>query len=188
VIQILAVDLGTDLLPALALGAEAPHSGLMQEPPRPRTERLLHWPLLLRAYLWLGVMEAAVSLTAFFYVLSEAGWRYGEVLERQDPLYLQATAACLAAIVLTQVINVFLCRHPRQSAFRFGLLANPLLWSGIALELGLILLIVYTEWGNALFGTAPLPAAWWVWVTPFVVTMGLAEEGRKWLVRRLTSE
>ena len=186
VIQILAVDLGTDLLPALALGAEAPHSGLMQEPPRPRTERLLHWPLLLRAYLWLGVMEAAVSLTAFFYVLSEAGWRYGEVLERQDPLYLQATAACLAAIVLTQVINVFLCRHPRQSAFRFGLLVNPLLWSGIALELGLILLIVYTEWGNALFGTAPLPGAWWLWILPFVAAMGLAEEGRKWLVRRLT--
>jgi magnesium-transporting ATPase (P-type) len=188
VIQILAVDLGTDMLPALALGAEAPHPGLMREPPRARSERLLHWPLLLRAYLWLGVMEAAVSLTAFFYVLHGAGWRYGEVLERHDPLYLQATAACLAAIVLTQGINVFLCRHPRQSAFRFGLLTNPLLLSGIALELGLILLIVYTERGNELFGTAPLPAAWWLWVIPFVAAMGLAEEGRKWLVRKQFSE
>lgn len=54
---------------------------------------------------------------------------------------------------------MFLCHHPRQSAFRFGLLTHPLLWSGFALELGLILLIVYTKWGNALFGTALLPGA-----------------------------
>lgn len=59
----------------------------------------------------------------------------------------------------TQSVNVFLCHHPRQSAFRFGLLTHPLLWSGFALELGLILLIVYTKWGNALFGTALLPGA-----------------------------
>ncbi|MGY6215789.1 cation-translocating P-type ATPase [Methylolobus aquaticus] len=187
VIQILAVDLGTDMLPALALGAEAPHAGLMREPPRARTERLLHWPLLLRAYLWLGVMEAAISLAAFFHVLGEAGWRYGESLDRHDPVYLQATAACLAAIVLAQVVNVFLCRHPRHSVVRFGLMSNPLLLSGIALELGLILLIVYTEPGNALFGTAPLPGNWWLWILPFVVAMGLADEVRKRLIRRFKS-
>jgi magnesium-transporting ATPase (P-type) len=82
VIQILAVDLGTDMLPALALGAEAPQPGLMQQPPRPRTERLLHWPLLIRAYLWLGMMEAAVSLAAFFYVLKGGEWNFGDILGR----------------------------------------------------------------------------------------------------------
>jgi len=187
VIQILAVDLGTDLLPALALGAEAPHAGLMREPPRARGERLLHGPLLVRAYLWLGVMEAAVALTAFFHVLNQAGWRYGEWLERHDPLYLQATTACLAAIVLTQMVNLFLCRHPRQSGLRVGLPANPLLWGGIALEVALILLIVYTPWGNALFGTAPLSSQVWLYVIPFVVGMGVVEEARKWLVRRMTA-
>ena len=152
-----------------------------------RSERLLHWPLLVRAYLWLGMMEAAVSLTVFFHVLSQAGWRYGEMLERHDPLYLQATAACLAAIVLTQVVNIFLCRHPRQSALRFGLLTNPLLLWGIALEVGLILLIVYTPLGNELFGTAPLQSQVWLYAVPFVLAMGLAEEARKWLIRRMTA-
>ncbi len=184
VIQILAVDLGTDMLPALALGAEPPHSGLMQQPPRPSNERLLHWPLLARAYLWLGLMEAAVSLTVFFQVLSRAGWRYGESLDRHDPLYLQATAACLAAIVLAQMMNVFLCRDSRLSSFRFGLLANPLLLWGLVLELGLVLLIVYTPWGNALFGAAPFQGEVWIYVIPLVIVMGLAEEARKWLTRR----
>jgi len=185
VIQILAVDLGTDLLPALALGAEPPHPGLMRQPPRPRHERLLHGPLLARAYLWLGMLEAAIALAAFFHVLDQAGWQYGEALARQDPLYLQATAACLAAIVMAQMANLFLCRDSRQSGLRPGLSANPLLGWGIALELGLILLIVYTPWGNALFGTAPLPGTVWLYVLPFVVGMGAAEETRKGLVRRM---
>jgi magnesium-transporting ATPase (P-type) len=132
-------------------------------------------------------MEAAVALTAFFHVLNQAGWRYGEWLERHDPLYLQATTACLAAIVLTQMVNLFLCRHPRQSGLRVGLPANPLLWGGIALEVALILLIVYTPWGNALFGTAPLSSQVWLYVIPFVVGMGVVEEARKWLVRRMTA-
>ncbi|QJD28637.1 cation-translocating P-type ATPase [Methylococcus geothermalis] len=188
VIQILAVDLGTDMLPALALGAEPPHSGLMQEPPRPRSERLLHGPLLLRAYVWLGVMEAAIALSVFFHVLEEGGWRYGRMLERHDPLYLQATAACLGAIVLAQVVNVFLCRHPSQSAFCSGVLANPLLLWGIALEAGIIVLITYTPWGNEMFGTAPLQADVWLYMIPFVCAMGAAEEARKWFCRRFMAD
>lgn len=185
VIQILAVDLGTDMLPALALGAETPHPGLMQQSPRPRTERLLNWSLVMRAYLWLGVMEAAVSLAAFFFVLKGSGWTYGEIPGRDDPYYLQATTACLAAIVLSQVINVFLCRHPRQTAMRLGQKTNPLLFWGIALELGLILGIVYTPWGQEAFGTAALAPQVWLYVIPLVLGMGLAEETRKWAVRRM---
>ena len=56
--QLLAVLL---LLPALALGAERPDPGLMRQPPRPAHERLLSWPLLARAYLWLGLIQAAVA-------------------------------------------------------------------------------------------------------------------------------
>ena len=186
VIQILAVDLGTDMLPALALGAEAPQPGLMQQPPRPRTERLLHWPLLMRAYLWLGMMEAAVSLAAFFLVLKRGEWSYGAILGREDTLYLQATTACLVAIVMSQVINIFLCRHPSRSAFRLGSRGNPLLLWGIALEVGLILWIVYTPWGNEWFGTAPLADEVWLFILPLVLVMGLAEEARKWFFRRIS--
>jgi magnesium-transporting ATPase (P-type) len=46
IIQILAVDLGTDMLPALGLGADPPDPGIMRKPPRPRQERLLNWSLL----------------------------------------------------------------------------------------------------------------------------------------------
>src|SRR4030043_1212301 len=78
IIQILAVDLGTDMLPALALGAERPSAGIMKMPPRSPKERLLTIPLLTRAYLFLGPIEAAAGLFGFFYVLNTGGWQWGQ--------------------------------------------------------------------------------------------------------------
>jgi len=187
VIQILAVDLGTDMLPALALGAEAPHADVMQKPPRPRHERLLTWPLLARAYLFLGPLEALGAMAAFFFVLNTGGWHYGDALPPLDPLYLQATTACLAAIVLAQMVNVFVCRHPRLPAWRFPLGSNRLLLTGLATELALLLAIVYTSIGNRLFGAAPLDADVWLFALPFALGLGLAEETRKALMRRFSS-
>jgi sodium/potassium-transporting ATPase subunit alpha len=183
VIQILAIDLGTDMVPALALGAEAPHPGLMLQPPRARGERLLSWGLVVRAYLWLGLLEAAIALVAFYFVLNGAGWRHGDLLSGTDSTYLQATSACFAGIVIAQMFNVFLCRHPEKSALHFGFFSNPLLLAGLALELVLLLLIIYTPWGNSLFGTAPLALEVWLLVVPMALVMGLFEEGRKYMMR-----
>jgi len=47
----------------------------------------------------------------------------------------------------------------------------------------LILLIDYTRAGQAVFGTAPIGLAAWLAVVPFAVTMLIAEEGRKAIVR-----
>jgi sodium/potassium-transporting ATPase subunit alpha len=188
VIQILAVDLGTDLVPALALGAEPPHSEVMQRPPRRRGERLLSVPVLLRAYLWLGLIQAAVSMAAFFFVLHLGGWQWGESLARHDPLYLTATTACLAAIVSAQLANLFVCRDPLSAAWRLPLRNNPMLLIGIVSELVLLALIVYTPLGQLLFGTAPLAADLWPIFAAAAGTLFVLEEGRKALVRRRASK
>ncbi len=182
VIQILAVDLGTDMLPALALGAEPPHPDVMSRPPRPRGEQLLTRGLLARAYLFLGPLEAVAAMAAFFFVLDRGGWQYGAPLAADAPLYLAATTATLAAIVLAQMVNVFVCRHPTLPAWRFSLRGNPLLLLALAVEAALLLAIAYTPWGNRLFGTAPLGADAWLFMLPFALALGVLEEGRKRLV------
>ncbi|MGE5471417.1 MAG: cation-translocating P-type ATPase [Bacteroidota bacterium] len=184
VIQILTVDLGTNVLPALALGAEKPSADIMQRPPRPRGERLLSGAVLARAYLFLGPLEALGALATYFFVLHGFGWHYGEMLAAGDPRYLQATSACLMAIVLAQMINLFVCRHPRLPAWHFPVFENRWLLAGLASEAALLLAIVYTPWGNALFGTAPLPLAVFLYALPFALGLGLAEELRKWIIRR----
>ena len=137
-----------------------------------------------RAYLFLGLMQATAAMAAFFFVLKGGGWVYGEALARNDPLYLEATTACLGAIIVMQVVNVFLCRHGTRSAFAIPLAGNRLLLIGVAIEIALILAIVYTPWGNALVGTAPLSLDAWLMMLPFAGGMLLLEELRKLVVRR----
>ncbi|MEF8709038.1 MAG: cation-transporting P-type ATPase [Candidatus Accumulibacter propinquus] len=188
IIQILAVDLGTDMLPALALGAEKPDPGVMKRPPRARGERLLSWGMLARAYLFLGVLEATAAMLAFFFVLDAAGWQYGQLFDRTDPLYLQATSACLATIVVMQMVNLYLCRHPRRSSLSYGFAGNRYLQFGIVAELAVILFILYTPAGNWLFGTTPIGNATWLLAVGCAALMWTLEELRKALLRRTTKD
>lgn len=188
-IQSLSVDMGTDTLTALGLGVERADPQIMQRPPRSQSERLLDWPLALRAYLFLGMIEAVAAMSAFFFVLYGAGWEYGQSLGVGDPLYLQATTACLSAIVVMQIVNVFLCRSASRSVFSASFLVNRLIVWGVALELMLIMLIDYTPWGNVILGTAPIGGKVWFFIIPFAIGLLTLEELRKWLVRnRLSKE
>jgi sodium/potassium-transporting ATPase subunit alpha len=182
-IQILAIDMGTDSLTALGLGVEKPDPQVMRRPPRSRHERLFDWALARRAYLFLGMIEAVAAMAAFLFVLHVSGWRYGESLGTQDPLYLRATTACLSAIVVMQIVNVFLCRSPDRSLSSTGLLGNPLILWGAILEVGLVLLIDYTALGNLVFGTAPIERGAWLFMVPFAAALLVLEELRKRLAR-----
>ncbi|MDH5669629.1 MAG: cation-transporting P-type ATPase [Nitrospira sp.] len=187
---VLAVDLGTDMIPALGLGTERPHSDIMERPPRKRQERLLNRSLLLRAYLFLGLIEATVAMVGFFLYLYSQGWAWGDHLDWSSPLYKQATTVTLAAIVFVQVANVFACRSDHLLASRIGWLTNSLILWGIVAELAILAFIAYIPIGNDIFGTSPLPL--WIFGPLALGGLGLflAEEARKivasWFLRQPT--
>lgn len=183
VLQILTIDLGTNIMPALGLGVERTDAEVMQRLPRSRQETLIDWRLLARAYGFLGLMEALASLSVYFLVLQQGGWQYGDMLPAHDLLYRQATTACLATIISLQIANVFICKQ-RHGLFASPLFNNPLILVGIAVETLLLLGIVYTPWGNAIFDTAAFDAKIWFYMLPFFFGMLLLEELRKWLVWR----
>jgi len=185
VMQILAVDLGTDLVPALGLGAEPPEPGIMDRPPRPRDKRLLDRRLLLRAYGFLGALEAVACMAGFFSVYLIQGWRPGIPLAASGPLYIEATTMTLASIVFAQVGNVFACRTERESTVRVGLLSNRLVLVGIVVELTLLVLFIQTPLLQKVFGVSPIHPYGWAVLLIFPCLLFLAEEGRKALVRRL---
>ena len=185
VVQILAVDLGTDMLPALALGTEPPEPGLLKRPPRSVKERLLSLPLLARAYLFLGPIEAIASMAGFFWFLSINGWHWGDALSSKNPLYWQATTVCLTGIIVTQVANVFVCRSGILSVFSMSLWVNKFMLAGISVEIVIILLIVYTSPGNIVFATSPIPLSMWLFLIPFAFLLLGLEEVRKLFVRNM---
>jgi sodium/potassium-transporting ATPase subunit alpha len=179
IMQILAIDLGTDMLPALALGVERPSGTVMRSPPRPRGEPLLTSVMLWRAYAFLGPIEAAAAMTGYFFILSQGGWSWGQIPSLL--LYQQATTACLTAVIVTQIANGFVCRSPRETVSSLGWLTNRLLLIGIVMEIGLILAIVYSPLGQRMFATAALPVSAWLVAIPFALFLFAADEARKTL-------
>jgi P-type Ca2+ transporter type 2C len=185
VMHILAVDLGTDLVPALGLGTEPPEPGMMDKPPRSRKEHLITGALLRRSYLVLGPVQAAIVMGAFWLAYRamgvEGGWAE---LPDTGPIYAAATAAALAAVVTTQIGNLFAHRSERASIVTIGWTTNRLAWLGVATELVFIAVIVYAPPAQAIVGTAPFPAWLWLPLLACSPALLLVDEARKWLLRR----
>jgi len=183
VLQILAVDLGTDMVPALALGAELPERDVMRRPPRRRTDRLLSWPVLARAYGFLGIIEAIACMSGYFFAYWRAGWVPGAALAGAGAVYEKARTMCLAGVVTTQIGNGFACRATRESIFTKGFFTNRLYLIGILSELTLISLFVYLPFFQRLFGHRPLGVVDWAFLFLWTPIILLADEARKALAR-----
>lgn len=184
VMQILSIDLGTDIVPALALGVEPPEPGIMDRPPRRLSEHVITRSLLLRAYAWLGLIQSGVVMAAFYSLYWTNGyWGQWLYLPDSGPLYRMATAMALAAVVATQIGNLFAQRTDSTSVFSLSPWSNPWLWGGVATELGLLGLLLYTPWLQGLFDTAPLPPVYWLVLGACTPVLLVADEARKALVR-----
>ncbi|HEX7188040.1 MAG TPA: cation-transporting P-type ATPase [Actinomycetes bacterium] len=185
VLAILAIDLGTETLPALALGREPAEPGLMARPPRPRNQRVVNRDMLMRAWGVLGGVSAALVMLAFFVSLLGSGWRPGDATGSGAALhgaYLEATTATFVAIVACQVGTALAARTDRESLLRVGLLTNPMLLWGIAFELMFTAALVYLPVANDVMATAPLPVSTLLLIAPFPVLVWGADE--LWRARR----
>ena len=175
VMQILAIDLGTDMMPALGLGVEPPEEGVMDRPPRRLSDRLLNRQLLIKAFVWYGLIEAALAMGAFFlnYWVNQGNLNH---LASSGPLYREATTMTLGAIIFTQIGMAMNSRKGRGSIFQVKPFANRIISLGIVLEIVLFIILSYVPFFHTLFNTAPIGLDDWLYLLacPFVI-MALEE-------------
>ena len=187
VLQILAIDLGTEVLPALALGREPAEPGLMERRPRPRSAAVIDRSLIFRAWIFLGLIEAVLVLAGFLYVLLQAGWGPGDDVGSGSPLhhaYLQATTMTFAGIVACQIGTALAARTEHASLRSVGFFSNRMLLWGIASELVFAAAIVYVPFLQDVFGTAALGPAEIALLATFPVVVWGADELRRARLRR----
>ncbi len=187
VMQILAIDLGTDTLPALALSREPAEPGLMDRPPRPRGTGVISGRLLARAWGFLGVISAVLVMAGFFITLERAGWHPGAATGPGSPLshaYHQATTVTWLGIVACQIGSAFAVRTDHASLRSVGVLSNRFLLGGIAFSLVFAAVLVYAPPLHGFFGTAALSPAQLATVAPFPFIVWGADEVRRLLIRR----
>ena len=184
VLQLLALDLGVSLLPALALGGEPPEAATMTRPPRSRTERTLDRRVLGRAFGFLGPLEAALSLT--FLPAGAAlyfGWHAGSPLPAGGQELSLLSTLVFASIVLMQMVNAFECRSTSRSIFSIRFLSNPLLPASVAAALLLLMAFVYVPVLQHILGQTALSARQWLLIGAAPVLFLGAEELRKAIAR-----
>jgi potassium/sodium efflux P-type ATPase len=185
VMHILAVDLGTDIVPALALGAEPPEPGTMQQPPRNLNEHVITPKLLLRAYLILGPIQSIATMAAFYYYY----WTNGFAGQWMDlpgsgDIYRSATAMALAAVVATQIGNLFAQRAESTPILKMPLFKNKMIWIGILTEIIVIFAIVYIPFFQKFIGTNSFPLKNWLFLSAWIPSLIIVDEIRKWIKRK----
>lgn len=192
VMQVLAVDLGTDIVPALGLGAEPPGQGTMEQPPRKLSDHLITKGLLSRAYLILGPVQALVAMVSFYFFLwtIDPAFRghFGPGLPNetfQSALYYAATAMAFSGVVMSQIGNLFAQRASKRSIFKVPLFNNKLIWIGIASEILLTLAIVYIPFMNKFIQTAPFPPRYWLFLILWIPILPIVDAVRKAVIGTL---
>ncbi|WP_199433719.1 cation-translocating P-type ATPase [Qaidamihabitans albus] len=157
VLQILAIDIGTDLLPALALGAEPPNPRTMRGPAR--TDGLIDRHVLSRAFGVLGPAEGAATMLAFVLVLIAGGWTWGTT--PSAGLLATASGTAFTAIVLGQLANAFACRSESRWIGRTGVRGNALLLYALVFEVAVLsAFLLVPPLPDLLGGTLPTPLGW----------------------------
>lgn len=128
-LQILWLNLVTDVFPAFALAVEPASSSTMKMRPRPPGETLLSRRFLILIG-WQGALLAAITLLAYMWALNAYG------------AGSHARTMALMAIVGVQLGHTFNCRSRTRSAFD-GFLSNPYIFAAAASMILLQVLAVY---------------------------------------------
>ena len=187
VLQILAIDLGTETLPALALGREPAEPGIMDRPPRPRGEGVIRPAMLYRAWVFLGLLSAGLVIGGFFFVLTRSSWHPDAAVGAHTALhhvYQQATTMTFLGIVACQIGTAFAARTDRASLREVGVTSNPLLLWGIAFEVVFAAAVTTLPGLRTVFGTSPPPLSAVPLLAAFPIIVWGADEIRRWFIRR----
>lgn len=182
VIGVLAIDLLLEILPSISLTMEPPEPGIMERPPRSRTSRLFDIKTLARSF-YVGALTGIVAILWCFTVWREAGWSLGMSTMTDNDAYLKGTTVVLVAIMAGQLGNFFATRTNIRSSFTISIRANRWLLPSLAVELAILLAIVYVPFLQSVFGSKPLEPVEWLFLFAFAPVILLLEEARKYVVR-----
>ena len=191
VLMLLAFDVGSETLPSLALSRDPSTPGIMKQRPRDPNEPLIQKPMLVRAWLFLGVIVSALAFAGFFYVLLDAGWHPGDPTGKGHPLhhaYLQAATMYWVGMMAGQMGTAFAVRTRRAPLKSVGAFSNHWLLKAEAGVIAFAALFMYVPPFQRLLGTAALPPRYLVIVIPYPFIVLGADELRKWVVRRRAAQ
>ena len=184
IMQILMIDIGTDMVPALGLGAESVEEGIMEKPPRSLKERLLNKNVLFVGFLWYGLIVSVFAFGGYLFVNYMHGFSFFSLAKEGTLVYKEATTLMLAGVVFAQIGMVMNNRTDSISVFKKGLFKNKYINIGILSELILLFAIIYIPIFHEVFNTTYLSLIDLLYLLPIPAFVIFIEEIRKKVKRK----
>lgn len=180
VIQILSIDLGSDMLPGLALGSEKPEKNIMKRAPVGKNEKILDFEVFKRGYFLIGMIEATAAMFAFITFLLSHGWQYGQV-DLHDPVFQsQAMTMTLLGAITSQLANAWTMRSWDFNIWTLRWNSNKTLLFSFAVVLIWIWMLLNVESVQKVFNTAHVPLEdLWILI-PFPIIVLVFHESYKY--------
>ena len=177
-VQILAIDLGTDVFPSLALGVEPAEPGNMRRKYFNPKERLIG-TFGFGRLVYVGAIMTAGAITAFLWSMKRGGWDFGEKIDFSSALYVKSTAVTYAVLAMTQMANLMQARSETLSVFKIGFFKNRWLIGSIFISVGMLFAFLYIPFFQKYLRMSPID--FWDWLVVIGATLAVFffEEARK---------
>ncbi len=182
-ILILCVDLGTDVLPAVALGIDPSEPGIMEKPPRNPKEKIMNVEFT-RRFVFLGIIMGIIVMAVYIWTLHRYGWSFGQAITSDNATYLKASTTAFVLLIVIQMVNAFNSRSATNSVFRLGIFSNLFLVGAILISLITTFVFVEIPFMQEYLHTTDLNLTDWGIVLASSLSVLLIEETRKLFVRR----
>jgi Ca2+-transporting ATPase len=177
-VQILAIDLGTDILPSFSLGVEPPESNIMKRKPFSVKERIIDaagvWRLIR-----VGLIMATGAIIAFILSMKRGGWEFGHKIDTDSILYITSASATYAVLSMTQMANLLQARSQNLSVFTIGFFRNKFAIISIFVSLALLLAFMHIPLLQKYLHMLPITWKDWIVVIATMLAVFVFEEGRK---------
>jgi Ca2+-transporting ATPase len=174
-IQLLYINIVTDVFPALALGVSAPDHDVMRRPPRDPNEPLLDRDMISKIFIT-GFLYAIGTMVCYYWAL---GWGQNT----SDAAFDIAQTMVFVSLMIFQFLNS-ISTSVSGSVFSRRLLKNRTLFGAVALGVVLVMLVVYIPPLNPFIQTTALTAQHWGIILAICVPILVIEEIRKFIFRR----
>lgn len=181
-IQILAVDLGTDVLPSFSLGVDQADPQTMNKKPFGPKEKIVTKEGFIRL-VYLGIIMACFAVAAFVWSMLRGGWEWRAPIDYESALYIKSTSAAYAVLAISQMANLLQSRHDRLSVFTIGFFGNLYAIASIILSVVVFLLFLYLPFFQLHLHFLPIDKHDWLMVVIATVSVFFLEEARKKIIR-----
>lgn len=210
-LQILSIDLGTELGPAISLAYESAENDIMKRPPRDlNKDRLMSGSLLIYAYIVAGMMNAAGCVLAYGAVFWRNGVSFSDLFlsanehwtanaepfctaadecfdaEQQTLLLAQACGSWYIALIVCQFFHIWMCKTRRTSVTQHSVFRNSVTIYGVFIEILIVIIVVYVPGVQSVFGTASVDYVPWLIGCATGLLTCLYSESIKMVARRQT--